>query len=292
MSGVGPDCPAPTSGPIVSLFLFAASAALGSAFGAERIVCLGGPVTEIVFALGAGAEVVARDSSSQFPPETATLPDVGYFRTIGAEGVLAMRPTLVLAAHGAGPEVQLERLRRAGVRYVHLDTRPSAEATLAAIETIGAALSRREQAVVLAAGLQARLDQVAARYAGRSPPRVVFLLSAGGGTTQAAGSATAAHALIGLAGGANAAAQHTGYRALSAEALLALAPEVVLIGGAPGVEATTLGWLAATPAGRAGRVHRIDLAFHLSFGPRLAEAVEEVAAWLHPTSPSQLPPGV
>lgn len=256
----------------------------------ERIVCLGGSVTEIVFALGAGDAVVARDSSSQHPPEVLALPDVGYFRTIGAEGVLALRPTLILAAHGTGPEVQVERLRRSGVRFVHLNTAPSAEATIAAIETIGAALGSTERAAALAAELRARLASVAARHAGHSAPRVVFLLTAGGGAAQAAGMGTAADALIVLAGGVNVAGHHQGYRVLSAEALLALAPEVVLVGGAPGIEPADFDWLAATPAGRSGRVHRLELARQLSFGPRLAEVVEEVAAWLHPISPMRPAP--
>jgi ABC-type hemin transport system substrate-binding protein len=59
---------------------------------------LGGDVTEIVYALGAASSLVARDSTSQWPQAANALPDVGYLRQLNAEGILSMRPTLVLAS--------------------------------------------------------------------------------------------------------------------------------------------------------------------------------------------------
>jgi iron complex transport system substrate-binding protein len=67
-----------------------------SAAAAERIVSIGGDVTEIAFALGAGDEVIARDSTSLQPEAVKKLPDVGYMRQLNAEGILALKPSLVL----------------------------------------------------------------------------------------------------------------------------------------------------------------------------------------------------
>ena len=67
----------------------------------EKIVALGGDVTEIVYALGAQSSLVARDSTSQWPQAANDLPDVGYLRQLNAEGILSMRPTLVLASDRA-----------------------------------------------------------------------------------------------------------------------------------------------------------------------------------------------
>lgn len=270
------------------LLLLAACSAWTTARAAERIVCLGGAVTETVFALGAGGEVVARDSSSLFPPAARGLPDVGYFRTIGAEGVLAQKPTLVLAAQGAGPASQVEILKNSSVAFVQLDAGHSAEAVLANITRLGAALRREAAASALAEKLRAQL--AAARCRGEAgadgrPVRAVFLLNVDAAATQAAYEGTAADALLKLCGAENPLTGLTGYKPLNAEALLAIDPDVIFYGANPSApRSETPAWIRTTRAGRTGRVHRLDLGYHLSFGPRLGEAVMEVAALLRPAT--------
>lgn len=253
----------------------------------ERIVSLGGSVTEIVYALGAGGEVVARDTSSVYPAEVNRLPDVGYFRTIGAEGVLAQKPTLVLAAQGTGPAAQVEILKNSGARFLHLDASYSADTVLANIAALGDALDRRAEAAALAEKLRARLDAVRASSAGAAPVRAVFLMGMGEAATQAAYDGTAADALIELAGGENPLAGLVGYKPLNAEALVALDPDVIFYGVNPAApHRAPPEWIRATRAGRAGRIHALDLGYHLTFGPRLGEAVAEVAALLRPPAPA------
>ena len=82
----------------------------------SRIVTLGGSVTEIVYALGAGDQVVGVDASSVYPEAATEKPSVGYFRQLPAEGVLSLDPSLVLALEGTGPPTVLDQLRSAGVR--------------------------------------------------------------------------------------------------------------------------------------------------------------------------------
>lgn len=276
------------SSPLRLSCLFAAAAAFASAaFAApERIVCLGGAVTETVFALGAGDQVVARDTSSVFPDAVQNLPDVGYFRTIGAEGVLAQKPTLILAAQGAGPAPQVAVLQNSGVAFLLLDARPSAEAVLANFALLGAILRREPEASALAEKLRARLDAVrtsADASGSAAPARAVFLLGLDETAAQAAYDGTAADALIELAGGENPLAGLVGYKPVNAEALLTLDPDVIFYGVNPvAPHREPPAWIKETRAGRAGRVHALDLGYHLSFGPRLGDAVAEVAALLRP----------
>ena len=96
----------------------------------ERLVTLGGDVTEIVYALGAQQSLVARDSTSSWPPAAQKLPDVGYLRQLNAEGILALRPQLVLASAQAQPSLVLHKVQASGVKVVNV---PGGE-NLAAID--------------------------------------------------------------------------------------------------------------------------------------------------------------
>lgn len=254
---------------------------------AERIVTLGASVTEVVFALGAGGEVVARDMSSLYPEEVKALPDVGYFRTIGAEGVLAQNPTLILAAHGTGPAQQVDVLKHSGLRFVHLEARPSAESTIALIEAIGREVGREAEAAVLVTRLKGQLAEAAA-LALPEKPRVIFLMGTSGNAIQAAYDNTAAGAFIELVGGVNVLSGINGYKSVTPEAVLTLDPDVILHASQiPGGGTTALtldnapAWLRETRAFRANRMHGIQLTRHLVFGPRLGEGVLEVARWLN-----------
>ena len=262
---------------------------------APRIVSIGGAVTETVFALGAGAQVVAVDTSSVYPPAATGLPHVGYQRQLSAEGILAQRPTLVLAIHDAGPAAVLEQLRDSGVRVVRIgrdgfDTASAAEK----ITQVAAALERPAEGRALVARLDGELAAAGA-LAGRAgrQPRVLFVYARGPGAAHVSGTETAADAMIRLAGGTNAVAGFTGFKPLTAEAVVQAAPEVVLVptrgleslGGVDGLLAQP--GMALTPAGQARRVVAIDDVVLLGFGPRLGQGLRELALALHP----ELAPG-
>lgn len=269
--------------------------ALASALpAAERIVSLGGSVTETIFALGAGGLVVARDASSLVPDAVNPLPDVGYFRTIGAEGVLAQKPTLILAAHGTGPENQVAILKNSGIRFIHLEAKPSAASTFEMIRQVGEAVQRPAEAAKLSARLEARFGEAAA-VAKRSakPPKVVVLMGAGSGVYQAAFDGTAGDALVTLAGGVNPFRGIPGYKPVSAEELIAADPDFIFVGSRTGpardAELSALPGvpeaLRGTRAARSGRLHQMDMAYYLVFGPRIGDAVLAFARAIHPPAP-------
>lgn len=251
-----------------------------------RLVTLGGTVTEIAFALGLGDHVVGVDQSSLYPEAARALPQVGYYRAVSAEGILSLRPTLVVASEEAGPPAALELVREAGVEILRLPSAPTAEAARARIRLFA------QRAGVAAAGeaLVGRMDaelaaaQAIAACVRAEPTPAIFLFARGGGSVAAAGGGTAADALLEMAGASNAfGASYRGYRPVAAEAMIAAAPRVLVttthaaatMGGAEG--ALRLPGVAMTPAGRSGRVVVLDNLLALGFGPRLGEAVRALA---------------
>jgi iron complex transport system substrate-binding protein len=267
----------------------AALACTGAAPASPRVLSLGGAVTETVYAIGAGPLLVGADDTSLYPPAAVKLTKVGYVRTLGAEGLLSLAPTVVLASADAGPPAALARLRDAGVQLLTLREAHTADAALARVHDIGKALGRVAEAAAVATALEADLAQMRADLDKiKNRPRVLFLLTAGRGAPMGAGRDTAADAMIALAGGVNAMADTRLYRPISAEAVLMAAPDLVVttadtlagVGGLPGLRA--LPGLAETPALRQGRVYDFDALYLLSFGPRLAHAIHDLAAVLHP----------
>lgn len=252
---------------------------------AQRLVTVGGAVTEIVYALGAGARVVATDTTSTWPAAAQALPRVGYQRALAAEGVLSMRPTLLIATADAGPPVALTQLRGAGVRVLQLDAGHRADQVGGTIRTIAASLALDDAGRTLAerfdADWAAARQQVAA-LPGR--PRALFILDHGGASPMVAGDGTAAAAMIDYAGAVNVmAGRFNGYRPLTLEAALAAAPDIIVTTdeaiATAGGRAAFLArpGLAALPAARAGRLVTLDALRLLGFGPRLPAAVLDLA---------------
>ena len=81
---------------------------------ASRLVSIGDSITEIIFALGEQDRLVARDSTSTYPPAATALPDVGYMRALSPEGVLSVNPSAIVAVEGSGPVETLDVLKKAG----------------------------------------------------------------------------------------------------------------------------------------------------------------------------------
>lgn len=244
-----------------------------------RVVSLGGPVTELVYALGRGEALVGRDTSSLFPEEALRLPDVGYHRQLSAEGVLSLAPTLVLATAHAGPPEAVDQLRTAGVTVLLLPEEATVAGARARTLAAGEALGEQEAAEALARRLDAGLQALTPLT---SAPKVMFVYARGGAGMEVAGQETAADEMIRLVGAANAVTGYTGYKPLTPEAAIAAAPDVVLMTtrGVASAGGETALWenpaLAATPAGQARRLIVMDDLLLLGFGPRLPEAAAEL----------------
>lgn len=263
-----------------SLFFAMLLAAAPAMAEQPRVVALGGAITEIVFALGAQDTLVGVDDSSTFPAAATSIQKVGYYRAIGAEGVLSLRPTLVLASVEAGPPPALAQLRKAGVRVEILPAALTPADAIARIRAAALVLSKVAEGEKLVAGIEAKLAGLKAE----GNPRILVLFGHGRGSLQAAGKGTAGQAMVELVGATNATDDHNGYKPLTAESVLLAKPDVVLttVGAMQSAGGEAALWsipgLAMTPAGKTKRVVVLDDLYLLSFGPRLGDAAQELSA--------------
>ncbi len=256
----------------------------GSAQGTgPRLVTVTGAITEVVYALGAQAQLVGTDTTSLYPAAALATPKVGYMRQLSAEGLLSLRPDAIIATTEAGPAVVLDQVRSAGVRVELVQADHTWGEVQRKFQAVGRAAGRQAQAAAHLARLEADWAAVSQRVASmsRSRPRVLFVLSHSG-SPQVSGERTAADAMIRLAGGANCLAGFEGYRPMTAEAMAAAAPDVILT-STQSVEAhggVDRFWsrpeLALTPAYRRKALVTMDALLLLGFGPRLPAAVGEL----------------
>ncbi|MCC8933644.1 ABC transporter substrate-binding protein [Rhizobium ipomoeae] len=256
---------------------------------AERIVAIGGTVTEIIYALGEGDRVVAVDTTSLYPPEAMGKANIGYVRQISAEGVLSQKPDLIIAESGAGPVDSINILKASGLSFVTIPSPPDTTAIPAKIRAVGTAIGRVDRAEELAKSVEASLKAIEDKLQAATGPKkkVLFALSLANGRVMAAGNQSSADAMIRLAGGENAVSSISGYKPLTDEAVIAAAPDVVLVMSGGGQHLTAdmafaLPALAATPAGRSKAFLTMDGLYLLGLGPRAADAASDLNALLYP----------
>jgi iron complex transport system substrate-binding protein len=252
-----------------------------------RLVTVGGALTETVYALGAEAQLVGTDTTSLYPLAAQHTPKVGYMRSLSAEGLLALRPDSVIATTEAGPPVVLDQLRSAGVQVELVASDHSWAEVQRKLQAVGRAAGRAAQARALQARLDAdwaAVQQQVARFKGRKP-RVLFILSHSA-SVQVAGEKTAADAMLRFIGAQNAMAGlnggFSGYRSMTAEAMAAAAPDIVLT-TTQGIDAQgglDKFWqrpeLALTPAFKTRALVQMDALELLGFGPRLPATVQRL----------------
>ncbi|EEQ18845.1 Hemin-binding periplasmic protein hmuT [Yersinia intermedia ATCC 29909] len=212
---------------------------------------------------------MARDSTSLQPQAVQKLPDVGYMRMLNAEGILAMKPTMLLVSELAQPSLVLKQVADSGVNVVTVPGQTTPESVTGKINAVAAALHQPEQGQKLIKDYQQRLAAVSSTPL---PVKVLFVMSHSGLTPMAAGQNTAADAMIRAAGGNNAMQGFSRYRPLSQEGVIASAPDLLLIthagvkalGGSEGV--WKLPGIALTPAGQHQRLLVVDDMALLGFG--------------------------
>ncbi len=262
----------------------------GGATATGPVISIGGDVTEIVYALGAGDRVIAVDITSRHPTEARALPQVGYMRQLSAEPILSLAPSLILAIADAGPPTVLDQLRAAGACIALVPDDHSPAGVIRKVEAVAAALGRETEGDALAARLEAEFAALRASVgAVKDQPRVLFLFSVGEGAPLVGGRNTSADSIITLAGGRNAIDGFADFKPVSSESIIAAAPDVLLVtdltleklGGVEGLLRRTD--IAETPAGKAKRVVTMDSLLLLGFGPRTPQAISQLATALHPS---------
>lgn len=261
---------------------------LTSAFGQERIITAGSALTETVCALGDCDKIIASDRTSLYPEQIQKLPSIGYRTGISAEGILSLKPTLMIAEKGYVDDAVLTQLSSTSIRLVIIDRKNNFEDTKKFIMQIAAALGKDAAGKKLVAKNEAELAE-AAQLLKRtsSSPRVMCIYNRGNTTVSLAGKDTFGD-IIQYAGAINAYSQEQGYKNLNAEALIAADPEYLVmlssgfesLGGIEGV--LKLPGVAQTRAGKKKQIISIESLRLTNFGPRFGETVKELVLRLHP----------
>ncbi len=260
--------------------------------GKLRIVSLAPSVTEILFALDLGDQIVGVTDQCNYPPTVKGIERVSGFGTPNIEKLLALGPDMVIACGLEKPEFS-ETLRQAGIQVVNVQKTgfiASFPELFDAVSQVGAATGRSAEARKLVAGMQAELDAVAARadqINDARRPRVFVEIEESPLMTAGAGSFI--DDLIRRAGGRNVAHEITSaYPRIDPEKVVVWDPEVILVAHSdhPGEAAERLarhiGWLNVTAVRDRRVIDDIDADLLFRPGPRLVEGVKALAARLHP----------
>ena len=282
--------------PAALLALCAALVASTQALAAElpqRWVSAGGALSEWVSALGGEPRLVGVDTTSQHPESLKGLPSVGYQRQLSAEGILSLRPDVLVGTEEMGPPPVLAQIRKAGVRVELLSSKADLAAVDANLKQLGMLLGAEQKAAQLAADYHQQLEvlqvQVKEAQASHKVPGVLLLVGHAGAKPLIAGQGTAGDWVLRQAGGRNL-AEHQGYKNFSNEALAALDPDVVVFSDRALVGEQALQALlkenpalATSRAVRDKRLVPLDPTLLVGgLGPRLPVALQDLAAAFYP----------
>jgi iron complex transport system substrate-binding protein len=251
---------------------------------AKRLVSLSGSITEVLFALDAEKELVAIDVTSTYPAEAEKLTNLGHVRGVTAESIIGTKPTHVLAFEDElNPQLK-GQLEKAGIEVITFRHDYSVEGAKKTITDIAAWLGKKDEAKVLTAKIDN--DLVSVKKPAKAP-KVLFVYARGAGTMMVAGDNTQMATVIKLAGGQNATGGFDDFKPLTAEAVIAANPDVILmfdsgksslndVGGVlaiPGVSSTT--------AGKNKAIIAMDGQLLSGFGPRTGQAIAQLNAELN-----------
>ncbi|QXH47675.1 ABC transporter substrate-binding protein [Pseudomonas xanthosomatis] len=267
----------------------------------QRWVSAGGALSEWISALGGEQRLVGVDTTSQHPETLKALPSIGYQRQLSAEGILSLRPDVLVGTDEMGPPPVLAQIRKAGVRVELFSSKAELAAVDANLKQLGALLGSEQKAAELAADYRHQLEalqgQIKQAQAGQKAPGVLLLVGHAGAKPLIAGQGTSGDWVLRQAGGRNL-AEHQGYKNFSVEALAALDPDVVVfsdraLSGEQALQALIKEnpALAGSRAVREKRLVSLDPTLLVGgLGPRLPATLHELAASFYPAAKASLNP--
>lgn len=266
----------------VLMLVFSASVAQ------TRIITAGSAITETVCALGDCDKIIASDKTSLYPESIQKLPSIGYRNSIGAEGILSMKPTLIITEKDYVKDEVLSQLSATGIKVLIIDRTYSVDATRELITQIAEVLNRQAEAKKVIAQIDADLAEAKTLLKKTTvKPTVLAVYNRGASNISMAGKETFGE-IIAYAGAQNAFSDVSGYKPLNTEALIAANPQFILttafglesIGGVDGF--LKIPGVAQTTAGKKKQIVSIDSIMLTNFGPRLGQAIKELVLLLHP----------
>jgi iron complex transport system substrate-binding protein len=271
-------------------FLLALFATLSYSLSAQqRIITAGSSSTEFVCALGFCDNIVGTDRTSTYPEKLQSLPSIGYRGGINAEGIISLRPDLVVFEEDyVKPEV-IDQVRSTGVKTLvvkHNDK--SFEDSKVRIRAIAAELNKKQEAEALIKKIEADFTALKKKIeATKLRPTILCVYARGTGSMQVAGQ-NSSFGLLPMAGAVNAVPDIDGYKPLNTESLIQTNPDYILfftsglesVGGIEG--ALKITGVEQTTAGKRKQIIAMDGIFLTNWGPRVAQAAEELFYLTHP----------
>ena len=266
----------------ISLFLliFSINSLINLSSANQRIVIAGGSLTEIVFALGAGDDVVGVDKTSSYPEKVKQLPQIGYWKLLNIEGVLSLKPTLFITLNDVEPDNVIEKVSESKVDVLALQRVPGTiELLYENITKIASKLNKQKEGELLINRIKTNLADIQTKIATHPQKTKVLSLMSMGGTNSVAGKNTTIDALIAIAGGENL-AKHNSFKSYTAESIIAINPEVIILnkysidqlGGLDKIN--TIPGITETSAFKNNRITIIDDSYLFGIGPRVDEAAK------------------
>ncbi|PWD86728.1 heme/hemin ABC transporter substrate-binding protein [Ignatzschineria cameli] len=217
---------------ITTLFTALSAQAIAADVIASRIVSAANPLTQIITALGAEATLVGIDQTSHTSPSLNKIPDIGYRIALSSEGILALKPDLVLLAFDSGPQTVLEQIKQSGVEMIQFPELVDVDHIQDAISTIAAKTGREKSGIALSKKVADDAQRLQLMSEQQPPLNGFFILQeAQLGSPQISGAHTSADKLLNLLNIKNLFANDfNNYRAVSLENQLKKRPDIVLIG--------------------------------------------------------------
>jgi len=259
-----------------------------------RLVSIGGALTEIIYLLDSSKELVGVDTTSLYPDSATKLPNVGYARSLSSEGILALKPTQVIAIEDAGPPIVLKHITNAGIPLAILHSNLRFEGVLDRVRKIGDLIDKPQVAneLIQKLNLEWVKTQQNLTVAQLKKMSVLFILSQNPTQLMVSGTNTSADAMIAYAGAKNAITGFSGYKPLTPEALITANPDIILmtdqgikaLGGVDGV--LHFPGINKTTAGKQKNFICLEAMYMLGFGPRMPLAVRELNKLLAQTRSS------
>lgn len=281
-----PSTSAPVASPTAAAFPLTVTGADGQALTlpapARAIVSHSPGATEILFAIGAGGQLVAADEFSNYPAAAKGLKRVKYSDP-NPETEIALQPDLVILA--TNQKAQVEPFRRIGLPVLYNQEPPDIDGVLANISLLGRITGHAAEAEALVGQMRSRIDAVTAKVADvPQGPKVFYELS--DTLYSAAPQSFIGGMLLALKARNVAAGATTPFPQLTAEAVIAANPDVVLLadaqfGATPERVGARPGW-SAIAAVQSGRLYAVDPDVMNRPGPRVADAIETLARLLYP----------
>lgn len=245
----------------------------------QRIITLSNAITETVYALEKGSSIVATDVTSISPKAAEELPRVSKNRSVSAEGLLAYKPSVVIAPEGDLPTAVIQQVKRAGVKIVTVKQEYSAKGALTFIQDIADAIDATATGKELVEKTRTDLTKAQSLVNKNVSPKVLFIYARGTGTMSVAGKGSSLDAMISLAGGQNAVKEFADFKPYTTEALVSAKPDIILmfdfgmssLGGKEAI--LKMPGVRITEAGKHKRILAMDPSLLINFSSRLPEAI-------------------